>query len=47
MDFVGDLPITKKGHDYVFLVVDRFRKMCNLMPNKNTIKRQEATKILF
>lgn len=40
MEFVGGLPTTKKGHDYLFVVVDRFSKMCVLMPCKNTINRQ-------
>ena len=26
MDFVGGLPLSKSGHDYLYLVVDRFRK---------------------
>jgi hypothetical protein len=47
MDFVGGLPTTRKGHDYLFLVVDRFNKMCILMPCKNTINGQEATHKFF
>lgn len=47
MDFVGDLPTTRKGHDYIFVVVDRFSKMCVLMPCKNTIGEQEATNLFF
>jgi hypothetical protein len=47
MDFVGGLPTTRKGHDYLFVVVDRFNKMCILMPCKNTIKGQEATNMFF
>ena len=34
MDFVGGLPMSRKGHDYLYVVVDRFRKMCILMPCK-------------
>jgi hypothetical protein len=34
MDFVGGLPMTKGGHDYLYVVVDRFNKMCILMPCK-------------
>nr|QHR91263.1 hypothetical protein Q903MT_gene5295 [Picea sitchensis] len=47
MDFVGGLPTTRKGHDYLFVVVDRFSKMCILMPCKKTIKGQEATNMFF
>jgi hypothetical protein len=43
MDFVGGLPTTRKGHDYLFVVVERFKKMCILMPCIKTIKGQEAT----
>jgi hypothetical protein len=38
MDFVGGLPTTKKGHDYLLMVVDRLIKICILMPCKNNIK---------
>jgi hypothetical protein len=34
MDFVGGLPMSKKNHDYLYVVVDRFSKMCILMPCK-------------
>ena len=32
MDFVGGLPKSRKGHDYLYVVVYRFRKMCILIP---------------
>jgi hypothetical protein len=38
MDFVGGLPAARKGHDNIFVVVDRFIKMCILMPCENRIK---------
>jgi len=47
MDFMRGLPTTRKERDYLFVVVDRFNKMRILMPYKNTINRQEATKNLF
>ena len=31
MDFMGGLPTTKKGHEYLFVVVERFNKICILM----------------
>jgi hypothetical protein len=47
MDFVGGFPTNKKGHDYIFLVVDRFINMCIIMPCKNTIKGKELESMLF
>jgi hypothetical protein len=47
MDSVGGLPTTRKGHDYLFVVVDRFSKMCILMPCEKTIKGQEAANMFF
>jgi hypothetical protein len=32
LDFVGDMPMSKKDHDYIYVVVDRLRKMCFLVP---------------
>jgi hypothetical protein len=46
-DFVGDLPRTKKVHDYLLVVVDKFSKMCILMPSKKTIEGQDATNMFF
>jgi hypothetical protein len=41
------MPTTRKGHDYLFVVVDKFSKMCILMPCKKTIKGQEAANMFF
>ena len=37
MEFVGDFPLSRRGHDYLYVVVDKFSKMCVLMPYKNKI----------
>ena len=34
MDFIGSLPLSRRGHDYLYVVVDRFSKMCVVMPCK-------------
>jgi len=47
MGFMGGLLITRKGHDYMSMVVDMFNKMCVLMPCKNTISGKEATNLFF
>ena len=47
MDFVGGLPMSRKGHDYLYVVVDRFKKMCVLMAYKKTITAEQTANIFF
>jgi hypothetical protein len=37
MDFLGGLPITRKGHEYLFVLVNMFNNLCIIMPCKKTI----------
>ena len=39
--------MSRKGHDYLYVVVDRFRKMCLLMPCKKTITAEQTSNIFF
>ena len=47
MDFIGGLPMSKGSHDYFYVVVDRFKKMCILMPCKKQIIVEKTTNLLF
>ena len=47
MDFVGGLPKSRKGHDYVYVVVDRFNKMCILIPCSKQITVEQTAKLFF
>ena len=47
MDFVGGLPLSRKGHDYLYVVVDRFRKMYILTPCKKKITVEQTTHLFF
>jgi hypothetical protein len=47
MNFVRGFPMTHRGHEYLFVVVDRFNKMCVLIPCKKKISEPEVTKIFF
>ena len=47
MDFNGDLPRIRNGHDYLFVLIDKFSKMCILVPCKNTNKGQDAISMFF
>ena len=47
MDFFGGLSKSRKGHDYLYVVVDRSSKMCILTPcNKHGMAEQTA-KLFF
>ena len=47
MDFVGGIPLLKRGHDYLYVVVDRFNKMCILMPCKKKIIAEQTSHLFF
>jgi hypothetical protein len=47
IDFVGGLQMTKGGHDYLYVVVDRFSKMCILMPCKKHITAKQTVNHFF
>jgi hypothetical protein len=47
MDFVGGLPMTRGGHDYLYVFVDRFSKMCILMPCKKHINVDQTANLFF
>jgi len=40
MDFVGGFQMSRIGHDYLYVMVDRFSKMCILMPCKKQFTTQ-------
>lgn len=46
MDFVG-LPKSRKHHDYLYVVVDRFKKMCILIPCSKHIIAEQTAKFFF
>jgi hypothetical protein len=35
------------GHDYLYVMVDRFRNMCILMPCKKQVTTEQTTHMLF
>ena len=47
MDFVGGMTTTRKGHDYLFVVVDIFKNMCILMPCKKNIIVHVAVNMFY
>jgi len=47
MDFVGGLPMYKRNHDYIYVVVDCFRKMCIFMPCKKQVTAKKMAQMFF
>lgn len=47
MDFVRGLLMSRKGNDYLYVVVDHFSKICVLMPSKKQITAEKTAKMLF
>ena len=39
--------MSRKHHDYLYVVVDRFSKMCILMPCKKTITIEKTVELYF
>jgi hypothetical protein len=47
MDIVGGLPMSKMGHEYLYVVVDRFSKMCIYIPCEKQIIVENIANLFF
>jgi hypothetical protein len=47
MEFVGGLSMSMTGHDYLYVVVDRFSNMCIIIPCKKHVTLEQTTQMLY
>lgn len=47
IDFVGELPRTARGKDYIMVITDRFSRRVWYEPTRKTITAKQAAKIIF
>ena len=47
MDFVGPLPKTASGHDFLLVVVDKFSKTVHLIPCTQTVTAAEVAQLVY
>jgi hypothetical protein len=45
MDFVGGLPMSRRNHDCLYVVVDQFRKMYILMPCTKKVTNEQMAQM--
>ena len=43
MDFIVSLPRTQRGHDVIWVVVDRLTKLARFFPTKNMVTAQQLS----
>jgi hypothetical protein len=46
MDFITQLPVTKVGHDFILVFIDRLTKMVHLVPTITKVSAVESAKLL-
>src|SRR3954447_24082805 len=47
LDFIMQLPKTKKGNDAIMVVVDTFTKMAHFIPTKTSVSAPETAELFF
>ena len=47
MDFVVSLPMTPRGNDAIFSIIDRFSRVCRFIPCSTSLTALDAANLFF
>ena len=47
MDFITHLPVSTRGFDAAFSIVDRFSRLCRFIPRKTSMSALECAQLFF
>ena len=47
MDFIMPLPVSERGYDGIFAIVDRFSRFCRFIPCKSTCSAVDVANMFF
>ncbi len=47
MDFITQLPVTDRGYDAIFVIVDKFSKLVCLVPCVTTVDAATCARLFF
>ena len=47
MDFVVSLPMTPRGNDAIFSIIDRFYRVCRFIPCSTSLTALDAANLFF
>ena len=47
MDFITHLPLSSRGHDAIFTIVDRFSRVVSLIPCSSSMSAVDCAKMFF
>jgi hypothetical protein len=47
MDFVVNLPVSSRGHDCIFTIVDRFSRMVRFIPCSTAMSAVDVANLFF
>jgi hypothetical protein len=47
MDFITHLPVSTRGHDAIFSIIDRFSRVCRFIPCSSSMTALECAQLFW